>query len=168
MPSVAAALMLVLAEVTGWDKTGAISGVIAAVTGTLILVGTAYVSVRNWWPQFRRRHTFTFDAPESVEVGRHLGLWCTLYVHRDSFLVDVGCHFRFKKDPGTNPGDGTVQAWFDKKPARGPLKRGQAIPLVLNVEAKSPWRGFLCIEISDGSGYSCSSIAPFEVTQAAI
>ena len=166
MPYVASALTLVLGEASGWDKTSAIAGVIAAVTGIVIVFGSGFVWARNWWPRFRRQHTFTFDAPGYVEVGQHLALRFVIYVHRDTFLIDIGCHFRFKRSPGTHPSDGVVHSWFDKKPQRRIVRRGEAIPLVWNVEAKQPWQGYLCVEITDGSGYSCTSIAPFEVKDA--
>ncbi len=150
------ALTSVVLEASGWDKTAAVAGVIAASIATLGLLAWIYGAVRSQWPAWRSKRAADLKTDGCAFVGMP---------HEETVIVrlsrDVYCH-----QPSLALRDSALKqhvtfqipgvkwwiddAWLDAEDNRHQfpkrLRRGDELRATLHVDAERPWKGVVCVE----------------------
>jgi hypothetical protein len=139
-----------LAEATGWDRTAAVSGVVAAAIGIGSVVWALW---RRWWPTWQERHTFRFDRPHQLMAGKHHTLTITVRFLRNARLNQPMVRLSpYDYDPNFTTLGSNVVSWQTESGFEGfprQVKRGEKIEVRVHLDAKAPVEGFVRIEASD-------------------
>jgi hypothetical protein len=137
------------------------------VMGALAILGA--IGPRAW-RRWRDNHTYDFSVLSEVEVGQRQKIPITVEVQRDVLLVS----YMFRFSASKNPDDyaqvhDRILNWWTEEPSAikdmlpRKVKRGHQLQLILNVDAKAVWKGYLHFEAADGTGGKRTRCKPFEV-----
>lgn len=166
---VLSASVLIAAEVSDWDKTSAIAGVVAAITGLILLVGAAWRLGRRWWLEWRRSHTFSIGTEGVAFVDARHRETVTVVVKRGFLSYQPMCYLALNPRENIAPDERVMRYHIEPVdrdrafPAR--LLRGDVLTFNLNIEAKKTWKGYLCIVAADESHESRLRYCDFEVVE---
>lgn len=164
--------LLVVAEVSGWDKTGAIAGVIAAATGLSLLAVVILGFLHRLCLKWRRSHTFTIKTTGRAFVNVPHEEIITVVVEREFIIYGLDCYLSEipeGRNYGLHPDVMTCAAeLLDRFAFPTRLKRGKILRFKLTVDAKKTWKGYLSVAAADGSSEPRLSCRDFEVIEEGI
>lgn len=163
---------MLLVQVSGWDKTDAISSVIAAATGLILVVGVVCPLVRGWWSTRQSKRAASLETGGYAFVG---------VKHEETLIVRLS-RTVFCQQPGVGLRDATTRGhtnfeipgvrcwtdgWFDAEgnPHKFPkrLNRGDELRTTLSIQAEQAWKGVICVEAFDEGRCAFQVRKPFEV-----
>jgi hypothetical protein len=164
--------LVLLAEVSGWDKMSAIASVIAAIAASTLLLAGAYPVVRRWRSTWRSKNAASLETDGHAFVGVKHEETLIVRFHRTVFCHEPGVALRdvAMREHGSIQIPGIrqwIDPWLDPEgnPHKFPkrLNRGDALRTTLHIQAEQEWKGVIRVQAFSEGLCAFQVQKPFEV-----